>query len=256
MQTATAIAEGKYLYCIIASDEAHTFASRGIGERGDDVHLIVGDGLAAVVSDSPIVEYESSRRNMLAHTRVLEEVMQAHALLPVRFGIIAPDEAAIARQLRGPKAEQLRAQLARIEGKLELGLKAFWFEEVIFAEIVADSAEIRRLRDSLAGRAPEETYYERIKLGELIEGEMVRRRETDAARIMDALRPLADEAQVNAVIIDRMVVNVAFLLPREREAAFDAAVQALDAELGKRLLFKVVGPVPPYNFVSLMIGWD
>lgn len=256
MHTTTAVAEGKYLYCIIRCDGPREFGSRGIGERGDPVHLISGDGLAAVVSDSPIVEYESSRRNMLAHTRVLEEVMQGHALLPVRFGIIAPDEGAIARQLVGAKAEALRGQLERIEGKLELGLKAFWYEEVIFAEIVADSAEIRRLRDSLAGRSPEETYYERIRLGELIEGEMARRREADAARILAALRPLSVEAQVSAPITDRMVVNAAFLVDAASEAAFDAAVQALDAELGRRILFKVVGPVPPYNFVSLTIGWD
>jgi hypothetical protein len=256
MQTATAVAEGKYLYCIITCDGPREFSSRGIGERGDPVHMIYGDGLAAVVSDSPIVEYESSRRNMMAHTRVLEEVMQEHTLLPVRFGIIAPDEASIARQLVGAKAEALRGQLGRVEGKVELGLKAFWYEEVIFAEIVEGSPEIRRLRDSLAGRSPEETYYERIRLGELIEGEMARRREADAARILDALRPLADEIQVSPPITDRMVVNAAFLVGKEREAAFDAAVRELDAELGKRMLFKVVGPVPPYNFVSLTIGWD
>jgi Gas vesicle synthesis protein GvpL/GvpF len=174
----------------------------------------------------------------------------------VRFGIIAPDEGAIARQLVGARAEALRAQLDRIEGKIELGLKAFWYEEVIFAEIVAESAEIRRLRDSLAGRSPEETYYERIRLGELIEGEMARRREADSERILAALRPLAVEAQISPPITDRMVVNAAFLIDGQHEAAFDAAVQALDVELGKRILFKVVGPVPPYNFVSLLIGWD
>lgn len=252
----TTTAEGKYLYCIIKGEAGHEFSSRGIGERGDPVQVVRGDGLAAIVSDSPIVEYESSRRNMMAHTRVLEEVMQDHTLLPVRFGIIAPDEGAVARQLCGAKAETLRTQLGRVEGRVELGLKAFWFEEVIFAEIVADNAEIRRLRDSLTGRSAEETYYERIRLGELIEGEMVRRRDADAARILDALRPLAVETQVSAPITDRMVVNAAFLVDHVGEAAFDAAVQALDAQLGKRMLFKVVGPVPPYNFVSLTIGWD
>lgn len=252
----TTTVEGKYLYCFIAGAEAPELSSRGIGERGDQVYVITADGLAAVVSDSPIVEYESSRRNMMAHTRVLEEVMRERTLLPVRFGVVAPDEAAVARQLQGAKAETLRAELERMAGKVELGLKAFWFEEVIFAEIIAENPEIRRLRDSLAGRSAEESYYERIRLGELIEGEMARRREADAARILEALRPLAEETRVSPPITDRMVVNAAFLVQREQEGAFDAAVQALDAELGRRLLFKVVGPVPPYNFVSITIGWD
>lgn len=252
----TAVAEGKYLYCFVAADQPRSFASRGIGERGDPVHLVLGEGLAAVVSDSPIVEYESSRRNLMAHTRVLEEVMQEQTILPVRFGVIAPDAEALARQLRGERAAAIGATLAGLAGRVEWGLKAFWFEEAIFAEIVAASPEIRRLRDSLAGRSPEETYYERIRLGELIEADMARRREADAARIMDALAPLAEQARTSPVITDRMVVNAAFLLRREQEPALDAAVRALDAELGGRLMFKLVGPVPPYNFVNLTISWD
>jgi hypothetical protein len=249
-------AEGKYLYCLIRADAAREFASRGIGERGDPVYSIVGaGGLAAVVSDSPIVEYEGSRRNMMAHTRVLEEVMQEHTVLPVRFGVVAPDAAAIARQLAGARAAELISIIDSLDGKIELGLKAFWFEEVIFAEIVAQNAQVRQLRDSLAGRSAEETYYERIRLGELIEGEMAARRAADAEAILAALRPLVDDLRVNQVITDRMVLNAAFLLGREREPQFDAAVNALDAAMGKRIMFKYVGPVPAYNFVTITIGW-
>lgn len=252
----TLTATGKYLYGIIRADQAHTFAARGMGEHGDAVYTILGNGLAAIVSDSPVIEYESSRRNMMTHTRVLEEVMQSHTVLPVRFGIVAPDTEAIERQLTGQRAVALTTALDRLEGKIELGLKAFWFEEVIFAEIVAANPAIRELRDLLTGRSADETYYERIKLGELIEGEMRRRREADAAQILDHLRPLAEEYLVSPPITDRMVVNAAFLIPRSSEAALEAAVNELDAVLGKRIMFKLVGPVPPYNFVNVTIGWD
>ncbi len=55
---------GKYMYCIICSSEPRQFTTRGIGERGDIVHTVPFMNLAAVVSDSPTVEYESSRRNI------------------------------------------------------------------------------------------------------------------------------------------------------------------------------------------------
>lgn len=256
MTPPTQPAEGKYLYGIICGDAPAAFSSRGIGERGDLVYTIAVNGLAAVVSDSPIVEYESSRRHMMAHTRVLEEVMQSHTVLPVRFGIIAPDAAAIERQLAGARGAELTAILHRLEGKIEMGLKAFWFEEVIFNEIVAESPPIRQLRDSLAGRSAEETYYERIRLGELIEAEMARRREADAAAIIERLRPEVEDLRLNAVITDRMVLNAAFLLPRAAEPALEAAINELDATMGKRIMFKYVGPVPPYNFVNVTIGWS
>lgn len=46
---------------------------------------------------------------------------------------------------------------------------------------------------------------------------------------------------------------MAFLLPKSRQAEFDRRVEALDAELGGQLLFKVVGPLPPYSFSTIEI---
>jgi hypothetical protein len=73
---------------------------------------------------------------------------------------------------------------------------------------------------------------------------------------MSALTPLACETRINPTITERMVLNAALLVERAREPEVDRAVQQLDAELGKRLIFKYVGSAPPYNFVNLVIRWD
>ncbi|NTU78730.1 MAG: GvpL/GvpF family gas vesicle protein [Chloroflexales bacterium] len=247
---------GKYFYCIIRCPEPREFATRGIGEQGDLVHTIVYNDLAAVVSDSPVIEYDNSRRNMLAHTAVLEEVMHEHTILPVRFGMVAPSVQAVREQMLRRRYNELDQLLCKMEGKVELGIKAFWYEDSIYKEIVAASPAIQQLRDALVGRSTDQTYYERIKLGELVETAMKARREEDAARIMDALRPLAVETRVNPTITERMVLNAALLVERVREPEVDQAVQRLDAELGQRLIFKYVGSAPPYNFVNLIIHWD
>ena len=52
-----------------------------------------------------------------------------------------------------------------------------------------------------------------------------------------------------------MIANRAFLVRRCDEQRFDAAVAALEARQGARLLFRYVGPVPPFNFVSLRAEW-
>ena len=62
-----------------------------MGERGDPVTTIHYRDLGVVISTSPEAEYDSSRRNMLNHTKVLEEVMERHSILPVRFNTISPD---------------------------------------------------------------------------------------------------------------------------------------------------------------------
>ena len=49
--------EGIYIYCIIASKEARSFGSIGIGGRGDELQTILYKDIAAVVSNSPIISY-------------------------------------------------------------------------------------------------------------------------------------------------------------------------------------------------------
>jgi hypothetical protein len=246
----------KYLYCIIRSPEPCQFSTLGIGERGDIVNTINFMDLAVVVSDTANAEYDESRRNMMTHTMVLEEVMQQFPILPIRFGTISPNTEAVLEQVLKRRYGELISAFEEVEQRVELGVKAFWYEEIIFREIIDQNAAIHRLRDGLIGRSAEETYYERIKLGEMIEAAMNNKRDDDAEKILSALRPLVFKTRANKVITDKMVLNAAFLVERANEPAFDKVVEQLDAEMGKRIMFKYVGPVPPYNFVNIVIHWD
>lgn len=252
---ASSPAEGKYLYGIIDAPAPATFASPGIGGRGDEVHTIALGRLAAVVSNSPRIEYDNSRRNMMAHTRVLEEVMAGHTLLPVCFGTVASDETTIVEKILRERREELIGLLEQMRGRMELGLKVSWREDVIFQEVLAENPSIRKLRDSLVGRSPDRTHFERIRLGEQIGQAMERKRREDEERVLERVRPFVHKTRLNKPIGDQMVVNAAFLVEAARESELDASIRAMDAEWGERLTFKYVGPVPPYNFVTITIHW-
>lgn len=254
--TVTEAVTGRYLYGIIPCSEVRTFPVRGIHEQGREVYTIPYRDLAVVVSDSPQETYPSARRYMLAHTRVLEVLMQEYSVLPIRFGIVAPDAATIREQLLARHYADLRDQLEHLRNRIELGLKVFWAAEDFLRRIADETPAIRALRDSLSGRSPESTYYERIRLGEMVEQALIARRERDAELIMAELRPLAVEAVTLPPSTDRMALNAAFLVEREREADFDEAVRQLGARFEQDFLFKYVGPAPPYNFVSVTIHWQ
>ena len=113
-----------YFYGVIRSPMPAAFSAPGMGERGDPVHAVPFGDLAAVVSASPAPSYASTRRNMMTHTRVLEEVMGRFAVLPARFGIVAPSVEEIARELIEPRRPALRQQLDALDGRIEMGLKA------------------------------------------------------------------------------------------------------------------------------------
>ena len=250
------VGEGKYLYAIIACPEPREFHVRGIGERGDLVHTINHRRLAAVVSDSPVIEYDNSRRNMMAHTLVLEEVMEDFDLLPVRFGTVSPDPAAIEASLLAPRYDEFTQLLGGMENRVELGLKAFWHDGVAIKEVVRESETIRNLRDTLEGRSLAETYYDRIRLGEAVEKALSEKRARDEETILSFIRPHVHKTRVNKITTDRMVLNAAFLVDTAKEPDVDAAVRELDREFSERLMFKYVGSVPPYNFVNIVVNWN
>jgi len=251
----TAPAEGHYLYAIVACTEPREFVARGIGERGDVVHIVNHRRLAAVVSNSPGVEYENSRRNMMAHTLVLEEVMGQFDLLPVRFGTIAPDAGAITDRLLAPRYQELTELLEHMRDRMELGLKAFWYDGAAIAEVARDNEAIRRMRDALSGRPATETYYERIQLGEEVEKALAQKRTRDGETILARIRPFVHKTRTNKIVSDRMVVNAAFLVDRRNGLQVDDAVRQLHEEFSDRLMFKYFGPVPPYNFVNIVVNW-
>ena len=120
-----------------------------------------------MVSDSPVIEYESNRRNMMAHTSVLEEVMREYTILPVRFSTVASSSEAIQEKVLKRRGQEIDGLLQKMEGRKELGLKAFWQEAAVFQEVVAENPPIRELRDRLAGVPAQKSYYDRAHHGEL-----------------------------------------------------------------------------------------
>jgi hypothetical protein len=256
VQTLPQDSAGPYLYCLIRSQTPREFLTKGMGERGDRVHTVHYREMAAVVSDSPLAEYESNRRHMLAHTAVLEEAMKSFSILPVRFNTVGPDEAAVCERLLRRRYGELLGLLDEMEGKVEMGLKALWYEGVAFQEIVEQNPDIRRLRDALQGQPPEKTHFDRVRLGEMVEAALYRKRNEEAEALLARLRPIVSRTRTNKEITDRMIVNAAFLVTREREDELDWAVQEFDRGMGKRVLFKYVGPAPPYNFVNVVVSWE
>ena len=78
------------------------------------------------------------------------------------------------------------------------------------------------------------------------------RSERYGSEILDRLRDVAVASRINKPIGDKMIMNAAFLVSRDQEAAFDTRVKSIAAEHDK-LTFKYTGPWPPYNFVNIRL---
>jgi hypothetical protein len=247
--------EGKYIYGIIRNSHPIEFGPIGIGKRADMVCGIIFKDICAIVSNSPIIQYEARRVNMTTHEKVLEEVMRQYTVLPVRFSTISEhdDDAGILRILENDykKFDDL---LSKMEGKKELGLKVLAHETPVYESIVEKYDEIKSLRDKLMNLPADKTHYQRMKIGEMVAEALKKETANYKNIILDALTPLTEDVKVNDNYGEMMVLNAAFLIKNISEPAFDKIVNELDEKFGAYMTFKYVGTLPPYNFVNLVIN--
>lgn len=249
----------KYVYCIIPYDGERAFDVAAIGEAEGVVHTVGGQGLAVVASDTSTNRYESTRSNMMAHQKVLERVMGEFTLLPVRFGTVADGASPTAsiQKLLCHRSQEFSHLLQDLEGRGELGLKAFWRDpQAVFDQIVAGDHRIKALRHQLSGKTPEVVRFQGVALGRMVKEALERKRGQEASRLLAPLRPLAEQVRENDCLADRVICNAAFLVDMRRGTEFDRAVDRLDEEHGGRIGFKYVGPAPPYNFVDIVVNWE
>jgi hypothetical protein len=254
MSAATAIQEGKYIYCIIGSPEPRSFGPLGIGGRGDPLHTIVVGNIAAIVSDAPLTRYRVSRDNTLAHQKAIEAVMAQQPVLPVRFATIAEDEEKVKRILTA-EYDNFQRLLAQVGDKVELGLKAV-FQENIYETILDKYEAIKAAMAKIARRPPDQTHYERMRIGQMVEEALGEEKQSAADDIVETLSPLAAEVKTNNTYGELMIVNAAFFVPKNQEADFDRSVQALGEKYTGTATLKYVGTMPPFNFVTLMIQME
>ncbi len=243
--------DGKYVYCIIRQEAPRDFGEVGIGARSR-VYTVHHRDLTAVVSDTPIVIYDPTRENVLAHEFVNETVMREFTVIPMSFGTVFRSEDDVGELLRSTY-DAFTDVLEKMQDKIEFGVQIRWDRDRVVESIESDNDEIRRLKDEITRNAASSTYFARMQLGRLIEGALEDSASRYVATVHEELKKASAASRSNKVIGDRMIMNAAFLVNRADEKAFDEAVKDLSRRYEHLLTFKYTGPWPPYNFVNIKL---
>lgn len=241
---------GKYVYCIMQATLPLRFGPIGIGSEPVEVHTVNYKDIAAVVSDTPLEVYDPTRENVLAHERVNEAVMKRFTVIPMSFNTVFKTREDIVELLR-TAYDAFRDVLGKMEDKLEFGLKVVWEPEIVIREIEKENENVRLLREQISSQKGS-TYFARMQYGRLVDSLLQERSERLVAEIFQALADVSVASRANKPIGDKMILNAAFLVPRDREAEFDARVKEIDAKHAN-LKLKYTGPWPPYNFVNIRL---
>ncbi|MCK9422961.1 MAG: GvpL/GvpF family gas vesicle protein [Bacteroidales bacterium] len=247
--------DGKYIYCIIASDYDINLGPIGIGGRGDLVSTIGFEGLCMVVSDHPLSRFVVNPENMLAHQKVIEEVMREfRSVLPIRFGTIAatPDEI---RNLLNRRYSEFMELLKQFENKVEFNVRGTWKNMgMIYKEIDKEHVELQEIRAEIEKQHDKEERNMKIaEAGELIEHALVKKKAEEAEKIIETFRKSVFEYKHNKTNGDTMFMNTALLVNSGREIEFDNIMIDLGARYQDRSDFIYTAPLPIFNFIDLKI---
>jgi hypothetical protein len=217
----------------------------GVGEPARQVRIIKEGDLAAVVSDAP-EGLRPKRRDLLAHQNVLAETGAAAPVLPMRFGSVSPDDAAVAGVL-AERADHFKERLKALSGKVEYNVKATHDEEAVLHRVMSENPEVRALTEANR-QAGGGSYDDKLRLGEVVVAAVQHREAEDAAELQRALEPVAAAVSVGPESTG-WLANLSFLVERASAEDFIAAVE--EVRKGQpHLEVRLHGPLPPYSFVE------
>lgn len=245
--------EGKYIYGIIEEKDRKEFPVPGILNSSARPYTVPTDRLSAVVSEAPFITYETTEENMLAHNRVLEEVMKAYDVIPLRFGTIARTESEIHELLDGMRPS-LEASFRKLKGKCEFDLSVSIDETELLQEISRITPTIRDLKARLMEAGDQAKLEDKILIGKLLSDEIMKKKIEFVQSIGQGLDAyVLEKIPLKYQRDTALLLNVALLVEKEKINDLEQAVYRLGDHFEGKLHFKYAGPLPPYNFTELKL---
>ena len=236
-----------YVYGVVSASTQPD--GTGIGAR--PVELVAEGDVGALASSVPAGEFgEAALRERLEdrawlertareHEEALERALAGTAVIPFRLCTVYESRDGL-REFLSAHGPALASLLRRFDGRVELGVKAY------FAEAPAATAEPQSGREYLLRRQREREAAE----------EAARFKVECARASHERLAAAAEEARANppqppelSGRTDEMLLNGAYLVRRDDGRLTDAVAE-LESLYGPRgVTYEITGPWPPYNFV-------
>lgn len=246
---------GRYLYGLIRATGNTEFGCIGLEHNGEPgrVYTLLAGSVAAVVSEfSPREKILPLRKNLDPHHKVIREVMKTMTIVPMTFGHVAKSDMEITKALQRNRVA-IREQLDQVEGKVEMDLKVKWDVDNIFEYLTSVDPELAAYRDQIFGRSSAPSQPEKIELGRMFEERLNQQREEQTDRVVEMFQSCTSDVKVNPPKSEKSVMNLAFLVDRDRLKPFEERVYQVAGTFPAQYIFDFNGPWAPFNFVELDI---
>jgi hypothetical protein len=194
--------------------------------------LLTAHGLAAVASAVEEISAPPSVSSLLAFEKLVEALHARHAVIPLRYGCVMEDEAAVARLLENHR-QDYGALLARLQGMTEMGIRVLWPARSAALPDLPPSPGARYLA-SLRNRYPS---------AQPLAGEEAQLADGIIASLSDC--SVEQRREVSSSSQQRLL-SLYFLTSRAGVERFRNQARQICPPSGAKILLS--GPWPPYNF--------
>ncbi len=245
----------KYVYGIIPLN--------GIDYDYDDLAFAAPDGrfqvvrngdMAAVISESSFGTLNELTRGDLMrcltrHQEAIEEMMSFSTVLPVKFGTLLENEIQVQLLLNLGHDEFVRTSHT-IGTCVEFDVAVTWEPATVFAEIAA-TPQIAALKAQVVALPDEERLRASVAVGQVVKQLFDEQRNATRDALVQQIGKVVKRWQLNPLMDDSMIMNVACLVDDDQLSPLEAVVMALDKHYQDRLQFRLIGPLPPYSFATV-----
>lgn len=238
-----------YVYAI--TDRPNEPLPRQLGLDDEGLARVVFRDIGAVVSTHDGAHVSAAVDKVWRHEQVVESLMSAHAVLPMRFGTLLASLDEVEGMLRRGYP-LLVEDIERVRDHVEIGIRFMTLLEPEGSRISsAGGGSYSPSADGLAQSATAPgTAYLRTKLTR--EHERRDRRHTELGLVRKTYRILAEHAAASKLdedTVDAPTVSAVFLVNRDGLASFRLLVARL-ADAYPEIALLCTGPWPAYSFVS------
>lgn len=262
-----AVGRGIYVYCL-ARPECLPVVNgladqdlRGVDERYC-VTALEETGMVAVIGEVDMGDFCDQNLQALPwvgprairHEAVVERVMGASPVLPIKFGTIFGSRTRL-KEFLGRHREGIVRVLEELRDKAEWSVKGYLAEEQTRRMVSASDPAIRSHAAELSS-SPGVRYLQQKKLDGLVDSALrvwLTRTSDDLCDMLAGHAVASAELRCHSGAVtgrpERMVFNCSFLLDSGALSDFRAALSEQErAYEGAGLTLELRGPWPPYNF--------
>ena len=189
---------------------------------------------------------------LLKHQQYIEVFMNQGftTILPVKLNTSFDSQ----KQVKAILEESypfIKREFNEIRNKVEYDVVCTWADFNSVLNKIGSEPEIIELKDAISKDPSGPMFDDQMRIGMLIKKYIDQLNSKIEAEIETKLKEICLEMKANQTMNDQMIGNLAVLLDKSSENAFDRRIRELDHDFKGTLNFRCIGPLPAYNFFTI-----